>query len=753
MLPDPKLYHQPSDAELWLTRDCTRQLLRVTNLKKRQKSGDLFRFKNAVNPRALAVTDTPPAGARGSVYYGTIHDLQMKHGYQQRRVNTKDSVGLLHFRYRSATSFSRRKTLNYYNLTSSTGDSARKKMIMIEVWQKALDEAFSVPLNRSSMQQLSLLPHWAALASALTRRWASSPHQPPPALQPLLHSAQSAASRVSVLLVAEARSGSSLVGKLGFDARDDFLYSYEPCRLAVGKRTKIGGTYFGAACARWAALVLQCKLGLEDFTRLHADYNAVHTKSAALAALSAQHEPHGTQYGSTNVPWGKSSLYLSWLRTCWGSHRAAKVVRIRDPAALVQLALTKPPIRIVHLTRDPVAVILSRQSIGIFNGSSGRNYFNPLGGPKGVVGAVCRAVVAMQNVKTLPSTVLHQYSYEAVLREPLAFLRNLYAWLGFSERIPTSVRHMIGQCRLGNKTTMQQQTAASVGAALQLSRPPTAKERARSKFILCEGSSSPLRNAAVQLNEEQHRLMALVCKPKADRPPTLITRAADDGAAAWAPHGGSIRPPSAWASSCEIVMIAAMQRTGSSEFQAQLVRHLGLHSLNEFFSRKLTGVLNDVLGVDALPRRWTYPLASLTKARAAACRVLGPPHCTVVFKLFNFHLKRRKSIELLLQDRRVCTVVLERDKSHRQCSLKSATSTGDWHIHPDRAWTRASSHCNATTTTTPLPAKDNSDAEWYAFLRGTLSRHKRHYANLSFKQVTQQLDTAVKLVEDLLRGV
>jgi hypothetical protein len=68
-------------------------------------------------------------------------------------------------------------------------------------------------------------------------------------------------SRLSVLLVAEPRSGSStLVGKLSFDARKDFLYVYEPCRMRpkTAGRKHWDGTFFETACASWVAEILRC---------------------------------------------------------------------------------------------------------------------------------------------------------------------------------------------------------------------------------------------------------------------------------------------------------------------------------------------------------------------------------------------------------------------------------------------------------------------------------------------------------------
>ena len=64
--------------------------------------------------------------------------------------------------------------------------------------------------------QVGLLKHVWALQSALTRRWQyrRSPWHPA-----VLAQWASSAAKVQVLIVAEARSGSTLLGELAFDPR------------------------------------------------------------------------------------------------------------------------------------------------------------------------------------------------------------------------------------------------------------------------------------------------------------------------------------------------------------------------------------------------------------------------------------------------------------------------------------------------------------------------------------------------------
>ena len=249
------------EAELVLTRDCVRQLVPASNATERRARGEMAVFKSVVAPTALAIVsgDGGEVGGGGGgevvggggsegggnathIDYGTIHSLSLRPGYEWT-MGTAHGLRLLHFRYRSAASFAARANRTYLR----RGQSVEAKQLSMRKWREVLQQTFRAKWRRSA-PQLGLLSSWGALAAALARRWDGRPA--PPAAAALLDAARAVAGRVAVLLVSEPRGGSSLVGEVAFDARPDFLYSFEPCRLARLRRTHIDGAYFDSRRAR-----------------------------------------------------------------------------------------------------------------------------------------------------------------------------------------------------------------------------------------------------------------------------------------------------------------------------------------------------------------------------------------------------------------------------------------------------------------------------------------------------------------------
>jgi hypothetical protein len=148
-----------------------------------------------------------------------------------------------------------------------------------------------------------------------------------------------------------------------------------------------------------------------------------------------------------------AALYLRWLEQCWTHHRAAKVVRVRDPGAFLSGSAQlgeDGAFKVVYLLRDHEQVISSRLSLRAFRR---QGYFNPTGGPAGVAQAVCRAVDAMTRLSTRVSPLVYRLcSYASVLQSPVANLCGLYAWLGLGSHVPSSVISAMDACKLGNST-------------------------------------------------------------------------------------------------------------------------------------------------------------------------------------------------------------------------------------------------------------------------------------------------------------
>ena len=505
MLPDERFNTRSSDDGLFLTRNCTRQLVLATTRAQAISRGEVFIDKNVVVPRALGVLD-------GLHYYGTIHQIGLR-GHAETVHGESLGLQLAHFRYRSASAWAARRNRTYllkdhvlhggraaarqYDFNGEPGRpgsfaTAQETAFSVKAAEMARWEAVLQQPYAHSAPQLGLLRHWAALATAMTKRWQKYSVlrvgvPPPPAVRGLIDAAAVMVSRLSVLLVAEPRSGSTLVGKLSFDARKDFLYVYEPCRMRpkTAGRKHWDGAFFETACASWVAEILRCGISLRGFRLLHRDASAFNAQSSALAAIT---DADRVTDGSRGT--GITGAYVDWLHRCWSSHRAAKVVRISDPAALrAERRVDDARFRVVHLIRDPKQVIASRLSLHAF---ARRGHFNPEGGAEGVVRATCRAMTAMVEMPLLPST-LRRYGYEEVLSTPTAVLSDLYEWLGLGNGLPPSVLRMVRQCRLGNSTL-----------------PSLASS---SRFRACEfderRSQAPRRR--MQLTQQQGELIAREC--------------------------------------------------------------------------------------------------------------------------------------------------------------------------------------------------------------------------------------------------
>ena len=148
-----------------------------------------------------------------------------------------------------------------------------------------------------------------------------------------------------MLVVAEARSGSTLLGELAFDARRDFMYLYEPCRMRRrGESASADGKLHGAACARVALDALSCRLPLATFQQLRADRSAFSVHSSAGRTTASRQS--------------LKSAYVAWATRCWRTHGAAKVIRLQGLQLPTQAA--PPGLRVLLLLRQPAEVVTSR---------------------------------------------------------------------------------------------------------------------------------------------------------------------------------------------------------------------------------------------------------------------------------------------------------------------------------------------------------------------------------------------------------
>jgi hypothetical protein len=363
----------------------------------------------------------------------------------------------VHFRYRTRSTWKRRQSLNYADKTSSKGregrapsvckqkpvqkryqylcyfqsNPAKAKLTELRSSEDALLEAWRAPANATKFQP-AVLRHWGSLARALAQRWRG--RTPPPFLREVVDVARAAASKRRVLLISEARSGSSLVGQAVFDARHDFTYTFEPCHSREGARGD--GTFFGRDCMRWAMKVLDCGMSLSEWKVLQRNRGFMRRSSAFVSIERLSMGPEG--------------LYLRWLTQCWNTHRAAKVIRISDPG-FVRVVPRDASFKVLHLLRSPEEVVASRLTLKAFAHS---RYFNAGGGRHGVVAAVCRSMSAMIKAgQGLPPTVYRILTYRALAETPHKVLPGLYSWMGLGAAVPASVKSFAHQCVLGARST------------------------------------------------------------------------------------------------------------------------------------------------------------------------------------------------------------------------------------------------------------------------------------------------------------
>jgi len=240
--------------------------------------------------------------------------------------------------------------------------------------------------------------------------------------------------QLGVLLVSEGRSGSSLVGSLAFDARDDFIYVFEPCRQrGRGDDASDAGKLFGQSCAALALDVLQCSLSQAQFSTLRADRGAFELWSRWGRRLrKEQHE---------------SVAYVRWLWRCWTHHRAVKVIRMCS----LDLPLPGPLgwLRVVHLLRDAEQVALSRLRLRTFLAQSP---LNPAGGAAGVLESVCECMgQKVKRPKLADGGLLRRQSYLLLRFDHFVDnaghqLRALFAQLGLGPKLPSQVIRSMHLC-------------------------------------------------------------------------------------------------------------------------------------------------------------------------------------------------------------------------------------------------------------------------------------------------------------------
>lgn len=267
----------------------------LTETKQMQLPDEFLRQKCVVRRSALSAMSV-----------GIVHEIALKDGMRYVRDPT---VAMLHFRYRGFEG----RVQKRYLVSGVAPEFGRKaKLAKLNVWRRDLDRA---ERRRSYLHCTAGLPH---AHRAMQNVW-------------LRNGAPERAAHPGVVVVAEARSGSSWFAQAVFGSRPDVLYLYEPCRS--DPRSTGAGRHFDDECIHVIKRLLDCSLPLAQWKEMKADHKAVE--------LSTE---------------GAFVTYRSFIRMCMERRVAVKTIRVYDPSPLVGAQTA-----VVHIERNPVDVLASRK--------------------------------------------------------------------------------------------------------------------------------------------------------------------------------------------------------------------------------------------------------------------------------------------------------------------------------------------------------------------------------------------------------
>ena len=235
-----------------------------------------------------------------------VHEVALREG--QRYVRDA-AASVAHFRYRNFQARHQKR----YLLPNATDERVRHTKLNNLKEMEA--ELFQARQRNSYSHYVSLLPHARRVEAALATREG----EPVPR------------THFGVVVVSEARSGSSWFAQRVFGAHDDVLYLYEPCR--ANARVGDAGTWFDDDCVWLVRQLLDCALPYAYFGLLKRDKWSVRMST-----------PNAFR------------SYRAFMRMCTHRHVVIKTVRIFDPAPLPSWRTL-----VVHLERDADAVLASRR--------------------------------------------------------------------------------------------------------------------------------------------------------------------------------------------------------------------------------------------------------------------------------------------------------------------------------------------------------------------------------------------------------
>ena len=258
--------------------------------------------------------------------WATIHQLPLLPPARYGQSNRTRGLQMAHFRYRNFAD----RTSRSYATSATKSDKGQSKRDTLRYWKEELD------LHRHGQVVSQLEPRlltWAGrVRLAVLKRFANMSDTMvaslPVLVQRQVEAGRRFSNRQAVVLVGEARSGTTFVGR-AFDGLSSFLYLYEPCRqISVDTRASdrlAPGRLHEIACADFVVRALACRLTLSQFESLYADEDAFRRSWVGRDVLQ-QH-----QYFSV------APALVDWTRKCMGLHAAAKVIRIDTAGSLQAL--------------------------------------------------------------------------------------------------------------------------------------------------------------------------------------------------------------------------------------------------------------------------------------------------------------------------------------------------------------------------------------------------------------------------------
>ena len=243
------------------------------------------------------------------------------------------------------------------------------------------------------------------------------------------------------------------------------------------------------------------------------------------------------------------------------------------------------------------------------------------------------------------------------------------------------------------------------------------------------------------------------------RPTGRLSHQADGQLGVTSQPGGKAASSSATnATGCSVIVIATMQRSGSTEFASRLARDTGFTNLNEVFNEGSHGGFQSpaaqaLLTPREFARRRNDPVRTLQRCLEAQCGNRSASDrrpCGVLLKLFPSHLGRNVS-STVLRMQGACTVVLERNSAGRVCSLQTALRGGDWQTKPvDKGRVHSTNCSTAYLNKTALwRGQVRAHRLWYTHVRALLREHLLPSVELTFENVTQRTRRSVEAVREL----